>query len=380
MADADFITKHVHIIPRQVAKSLGMKRYFTGGNCKRGHIAERLISNGNCVVCAADKALKRYRENPSADLARQKIYRDANRDVISARRLEVKLKDPQYAARVVERERIRSLIIQAISAGETTYFTGVPCARGHVAARYVSTRVCVECNRIDCQRRVVAKAAASGRPYKSIQQIQAQAARRREADARRRESSVRYMASRARREAMEKGYVTYLSPRPCPKGHTGLRYTLRGSCVACLAEYIASPERRAYERRHYRENIERIRIRARDYAKRNRERILERTREWARSNREKRKAIVDNYTHRRRAWMVGGVSTIELFQWKQSQKKICYWCGANCRNRYHIDHYVPLSKGGTHTLDNLVIACPSCNHRKSAKDPLVFAAEVGRLF
>jgi hypothetical protein len=29
-----------------------MKRYFTGKPCKRGHIAERLVSNSTCVECA----------------------------------------------------------------------------------------------------------------------------------------------------------------------------------------------------------------------------------------------------------------------------------------------------------------------------------------
>jgi len=37
-----------------------------------------------------------------------------------------------------------------------------------------------------------------------------------------------------------------------------------------------------------------------------------------------------------------------------------------------IDHVVPLSKGGNHTIDNLVAACRSCNAKKSNKSLLHF--------
>lgn len=31
---------------------------------------------------------------------------------------------------------------------------------------------------------------------------------------------------------------------------------------------------------------------------------------------------------------------------------------------YHIDHVVPIAKGGTNDLDNLAILCPTCNMKK----------------
>ena len=46
---------------------------------------------------------------------------------------------------------------------------------------------------------------------------------------------------------------------------------------------------------------------------------------------------------------------------------------------YHIDHIMPLSKGGRHTISNLVVSCPTCNLQKNAKDPYQFAQERGRL-
>lgn len=39
------------IISRQQAQLQGLKRFFTGEPCKRGHQAERFTSNGGCVRC-----------------------------------------------------------------------------------------------------------------------------------------------------------------------------------------------------------------------------------------------------------------------------------------------------------------------------------------
>ena len=40
---------------------------------------------------------------------------------------------------------------------------------------------------------------------------------------------------------------------------------------------------------------------------------------------------------------------------------LCQYCGGTAEN---IDHVVPRSKGGSHTWDNVVAACRTCNARK----------------
>ena len=43
----------------------------------------------------------------------------------------------------------------------------------------------------------------------------------------------------------------------------------------------------------------------------------------------------------------------------------CRYCGASVKgNRYQIDHVYPVSKGGETSIENMVVACPSCNIRK----------------
>jgi hypothetical protein len=39
-------------ISRELARERGLAGYFTGKPCKHGHVAERLLSNRACVVCA----------------------------------------------------------------------------------------------------------------------------------------------------------------------------------------------------------------------------------------------------------------------------------------------------------------------------------------
>lgn len=118
---------------------------------------------------------------------------------------------------------------------------------------------------------------------------------------------------------------------------------------------------------------------ARTYPARRQAKIAYATAYW-KAHPDKARATKRAYRHRRRSLERQGVTGPELSAWCEAQVKQCYWCGSKCADSYHIDHYEPLSKGGKHELANLRIACPPCNYRKHAKDPLDFAREVGRLF
>lgn len=48
----------------------------------------------------------------------------------------------------------------------------------------------------------------------------------------------------------------------------------------------------------------------------------------------------------------------------------CAYCDKDIRTNFTIDHVTPLSKGGTHTINNVVPCCKPCNSRKKDRPPL----------
>jgi 5-methylcytosine-specific restriction endonuclease McrA len=69
----------------------------------------------------------------------------------------------------------------------------------------------------------------------------------------------------------------------------------------------------------------------------------------------------------------GGTHTGEDIQRQlQTQRGLCWWCGKPVNNRFHVDHRVPLAKGGHNGPGNIVISCPKCNQAKSAHMPWEF--------
>jgi hypothetical protein len=48
----------------------------------------------------------------------------------------------------------------------------------------------------------------------------------------------------------------------------------------------------------------------------------------------------------------------------------CEFCLAQLRfspNSFHIEHHIPISRGGANTVENLTLACPQCNLHKATK-------------
>jgi len=82
---------------------------------------------------------------------------------------------------------------------------------------------------------------------------------------------------------------------------------------------------------------------------------------------------------RRRARLAnasGSHTEEDIRQQYQLQSGRCHWCGIAVDNAYHVDHVVPLARGGSNDPENIVIACPTCNLRKGAKMPDEFVKDL----
>lgn len=57
----------------------------------------------------------------------------------------------------------------------------------------------------------------------------------------------------------------------------------------------------------------------------------------------------------------------------------CYACGVDLivTGSYELDHINPISLGGSNEYENLQFLCQPCNRRKSASNPLIWAATKG---
>ena len=70
------------------------------------------------------------------------------------------------------------------------------------------------------------------------------------------------------------------------------------------------------------------------------------------------------FTGNERIWKVPPVNRREVLRRDRHQ---CQYCGSH--KNLTLDRVIPRSKGGSHTWDNVVIACNSCNSRKGDRTP-----------
>ena len=61
----------------------------------------------------------------------------------------------------------------------------------------------------------------------------------------------------------------------------------------------------------------------------------------------------------------------------RSQNGCCLYCGCLLEH-FHIDHKLPLSRGGKHVKENLALACSTCNLRKNLKTAEEFMEMIQR--
>lgn len=112
-------------------------------------------------------------------------------------------------------------------------------------------------------------------------------------------------------------------------------------------------KRKKYHENYYRNNKERYKERYQRYKESGK--WIEVNRRANQKRRSRLKSLPSSYA--KEDWL----ECLEYFD-----NRCCY-CG-NDENHLHQDHFIPLSKGGEYTKNNIVPACKKCNLRKNAQD------------
>ena len=129
-------------------------------------------------------------------------------------------------------------------------------------------------------------------------------------------------------------------------------------------------ESKAYNKKYYRANKERIREAAKEYTATHIEENRARAAAWYKENPERGKANAKVANHKRRAHVakVGGKFTkADIRNMYMSQGARCYYCSVSIERVYHIEHMVPISRGGSNWIDNICLACVPCNRMKGIR-------------
>lgn len=157
---------------------------------------------------------------------------------------------------------------------------------------------------------------------------------------------------------------------------------LCGQCKACFREhrrirYAEHPEKqREYNQRYYKEHLEKERQRCQLYREQHLEAARVRQQRYRANNIEKERS----YSRRRRARKLNLPATFTLDHERLGLEYFsgrCAVCNRQLKDLFgthtvHWDHWIPLTKGGGTTPDNMLPLCGGqggCNQSKGAKLP-----------
>lgn len=141
---------------------------------------------------------------------------------------------------------------------------------------------------------------------------------------------------------------------------------------------------------YFKENKEHLLLLQKEYYNKNKENILEKSKEYRIKNKDKiQKRMIDysktvsykiskrTSNHLRntkiRATNDKTINKQSLIELMNRQNNRCYYCNTDLditkKFSVHLDHFIPINKGGTHSIDNVVWSCKKCNLSKHSKYP-----------
>lgn len=193
-----------------------------------------------------------------------------------------------------------------------------------------------------------------------------------------------------RADALARGLKRYFTGKPCKHGHVAERRLPSNNCTECARQtapvyhkrYRSTPEfkarhaaevRVAYRAKH--PNWKPI-VRLSEEEKRERRRLARRA---YYAKRKVHLLALNRQTRANRRKAEGRHTAADIAALLDKQRNKCGICFRKLSSKYHVDHVRPLAKGGSNWPFNLQILCQPCNNRKSDKDPISFAQELGRL-
>src|SRR6266702_829361 len=129
------------------------------------------------------------------------------------------------------------------------------------------------------------------------------------------------------------------------------------------------PSRKSYHASYYQANRNQLLTQTKAYKEEHPETVRAGRMHYQQTERGKERHAASEHSRRARKRSTGGSYTpqeIEV-QYKR-QKGKCHYC-RNKMATYHIEHVIPISRGGTNDSSNIVLACPTCNMSKGNKLP-----------
>lgn len=160
----------------------------------------------------------------------------------------------------------------------------------------------------------------------------------------------------------------------------GLAY----SCKCCAKEYKDNNKARSNElrRENYKKDPIKYRIQSnkshqdhsndrlkkqRIYYENNKEAFSKRNKKYRNENLDE--ILLRNRQREKSLEQFPIIKQSEIDQLLKNNKHQCFYCKTNVKRgiNLHLDHKAPLFHGGSHSIDNLVPACKSCNLKKGTK-------------
>lgn len=145
---------------------------------------------------------------------------------------------------------------------------------------------------------------------------------------------------------------------------------------------------RLYQKEYYENNKQYHAEKAKKYREENKDYLNKKKRIWYSENKEKVEAYRKQnalsyrvYSSNRRAKIKGNGgshSKEDISRIIELQKGCCAICKCSLDD-YHVDHIIPISKGGSNDSHNIQITCQACNLSKSDSDPIEYAQSIGFL-